>query len=220
MTETIDFAGDPHIGVFSRAFEDIAIVPPSAPETFTAAVKAELDVEIVSTTIQGSAIVGSLLAGNSHGLVVSGLVTPDERAVLEEYRDVMLLERIMNAAGNVILANDEFAVVHPGMPEGLAEEIGSFLNVPVLMSTLGGLPTVGMAAVSTNSGVLVHARATDPEIAHLESMTDLPIGTGSVNMGSGLIGTGLVANSKGFLAGMYTSGFELGRIEEVFGFLE
>jgi translation initiation factor 6 len=220
MTETIDFAGDPHIGVFSRAFEDIAIVPPSAPDAFTAAVKDELDVEIVATTIQGSSIIGSLLAGNAHGLVVSGLVTPEERAVLEEYRDVMLLERSMNAAGNVILVNDEFAVVHPGMPESLAEEIGSFLKVPVLMSTLGGLPTVGMAAVSTNRGVLVHPRATEQEITHLEAMTDLPIGTGSVNMGSGLVGTGLVANSKGFLAGMYTSGFELGRIEEVFGFLE
>lgn len=220
MTDTIDFAGDQHIGVFSRVFEDIAVLPPSAPEPFTAAVKDELDVEIVTTTIQGSSIVGSLLAGNTHGLVVSGLATSEERAVLEEYRDVMLLERVMNAAGNVILANDVFAVVHPGMPEGLAEEIGSFLKVPVLMSTLGGLPTVGMAAVSTNHGVLVHARATAQEIAHLEAMADLPIGTGSVNMGSGLIGTGLVANSKGFLAGQYTSGFELGRIEEVFGFLE
>jgi translation initiation factor 6 len=220
MTDTIDFAGDPHIGVFSRVFEDIAVIPPSAPDTFTAAVRDELEVEIVATTIQGSSIVGSLLAGNSRGLVVSGLATPEERAVLEEYRDVMLLERGMNAAGNVLLANDMFAVVHPGMSESLAEEIGSFLNVPVLMSTLGGLPTVGMAAVSTNRGVLVHARATAQEIAHLETMTDLPIGTGSVNMGSGLVGTGLIANSKGFLAGHYTSGFELGRIEEVFGFLE
>jgi translation initiation factor 6 len=39
-------------------------------------------------------------------------------------------------------------------------------------------------------------------------------------MGSGLLGTGLIANRNGYLAGIATSGFELGRIEDVFGFLE
>jgi translation initiation factor 6 len=38
-------------------------------------------------------------------------------------------------------------------------------------------------------------------------------------MGSGLVGSGLIANSHGYLAGAATSGFELGRIEEVFGFV-
>jgi translation initiation factor 6 len=111
-------------------------------------------------------------------------------------------------------------VVHPAMTERAAEEIGSFLGVPVIPCTFGGMPTVGMAAVATNNGVLVHPRATVHEIERLEAVTDLPVGSGSVNMGSGLVGTGLVANSKGYCAGMYTSGYELGRIEEVFGFLE
>ena len=48
----------------------------------------------------------------------------------------------------------------------------------------------------------------------------MPVGTGSINMGYGLIGTGLMANDTGYLAGNATSGFELGRIEDVFGFLE
>ncbi|HPM62781.1 MAG TPA: translation initiation factor 6, partial [Methanoregulaceae archaeon] len=47
-----------------------------------------------------------------------------------------------------------------------------------------------------------------------------PIGTGSVNMGSGLVGTGLIANARGYVAGLETTGFELGRIEDIFGFLE
>jgi translation initiation factor 6 len=126
----------------------------------------------------------------------------------------------MNAAGNVILANDTVAVVHPSMPQDLSMEVGSFLGVPVVKTTLGGIPTVGMAGVASKNGILVHARATAQEIGRIEEVTDLPVGTGSVNMGSGLVGTGLIANSRGYLAGIYTSGFELGRIEEVFGFLE
>lgn len=220
MTGTIDLAGDPNIGVYARVFEDIAIVYPGAPAEFTEALVRDLDVDIVTTTIQGSNIIGSLVAGNSRGLIVSGLADDDELAVLGDYRDIMLLEGSMNAAGNVILANDYVAAVHPDMSIDIAEEIGSFLGVPVIRLSLGGIKTVGMAGHATNKGILVHPRANDTEIAALERVVDLPIGLGSVNMGTGLVGTGLLANSKGYIAGSATTGFELGRIEEVFGFLE
>ncbi|WP_214019630.1 translation initiation factor IF-6 [Methanoculleus sp.] len=220
MTGTIDLSGDPNIGVYARVFEDIAIVYPGAPGEFTGFLARELDVEIVNTYIQGSSIIGSLVAGNSQGLVVSGLATDEELAVLSEYRDILLLEGTMNAAGNVILANDYVAAVHPEMEIDVAEEIGSFLAVPVVRLTLGGIKTVGMAGSATNTGILVHPRANDTEIANLERVVDLPIGLGSINMGSGLVGSGLLANSKGYIAGSVTTGFELGRIEEVFGFLE
>jgi translation initiation factor 6 len=220
MTGTIDLAGDPNIGVYARVFEDIAVVHPGTPREFQDALREELDVDVLVTAIQGSNIIGSLLAGNSQGLVVSGLITDTERALLEEYRPVLLLEGSMNAAGNVILANDVFAAVHPEMEIDVAEEIGSFLGVPVVRLSLGGIKTVGMAGYATNVGVLVHPRASDAELAALERVIALPIGLGSVNMGSGLVGTGLLANSKGYVAGSLTSGFELGRIEEVFGFVE
>lgn len=218
MSLTIGFAGDPHIGVFTRVFEDIAVIPPETPQEMRDAFQEDLGVDLVATHIQGTHIIGSLLAGNSRGLVVSGLVVEDERAALEEHREVMLLEGSMNAAGNVILVNDFFAAVHPEMDDDLIDEIGSFLGVPLVRLTLGGIKTVGMAGAVTNTGVLVHPRTTDQEIGVLESVTDLPIGRGSINMGTGLVGTGLVANTRGYIAGTYTSGFELGRIEEVFGF--
>ncbi|HOI58725.1 MULTISPECIES: translation initiation factor IF-6 [unclassified Methanoculleus] len=220
MTGTIDLTGDPNIGIYTRVFEDIAVVYPGAPREFTEALERELEVEIVNTLIQGSNIIGSLVAGNSQGLVVSDLATAEEVAALEEYREVFLLGGSMNAAGNVILANDYVAAVHPDMEIDVAEEIGSFLSVPIVRLSLGGIKTVGMAGYATNKGLLVHPRANDTEIAALERVVDLPIGLGSVNMGSGLVGTGLLANSKGYIAGSATSGFELGRIEEVFGFLE
>ncbi len=72
MEKTVSFGGDCNIGVFTRVFDDIAVVPPNAPGDFCEALTGLLGVEIVETTIQGSAIIGSLLAGNRHGFVVSG----------------------------------------------------------------------------------------------------------------------------------------------------
>ncbi len=220
MERTISFWGIPHIGVFSRVLDDIAVVPPSAPEEFREALSELLGVDIVTTTIQESEIIGSLLTGNSRGFIVSGMATKAEISGLREYHEVFLLEHTMNAAGNVILANDTFAAVHPDMPEGMAREIGDFLGVTVTPLTLGGVKTVGMAGVATNKGVLVNPRSTKAEIQRVEEISGIPVGTGSVNSGTGLIGTGLLANSKGYAAGLETTGFELGRIEDVFGFLE
>jgi translation initiation factor 6 len=220
MERTTAFGGDPNIGIFCRVLEEIAIVPPEAPGEFCEALRVALDVDLVRTTIQGSAIIGSLVAGNSRAVVVSGLATPDEVRVLEDYREVYRLEGGMNAAGNVIMANDRFAAVHPEMEPDVIEEIRSHLGVELIRLTLGGVKTVGMAGYATNRGVLVHARATPKEIGRLEAATDLPIGTGSVNLGSGLVGTGLLANSRGYIAGIETTGFELGRIADVFGFVE
>jgi len=107
MSLTLGFAGDPHIGVFTRVFEDIAVIPPETPQEMRDAFQEDLGVDLVATHIQGTHIIGSLLAGNSRGLVVSGLVVEDERAALEEHREVMLLEGSMNAAGNVILVKNK-----------------------------------------------------------------------------------------------------------------
>ncbi len=220
MDRTITFGGDPNIGVFARVLGDIAIIPPESPEEFREAVKTALDVTLVETTIQGSSIIGSLVAGNSRGIVVSGLATEEEVDLLAEHREVLLLTESMNAAGNVIMANDTFAAVHPDMPTDMMHAIGEFLGVEVFTLTLGGVRTVGMAGVATNKGVIVHPRATDQQIARIEAVAKVPVGTGSINMGSGLVGTGLLVNERGYLAGNATSGFELGRIEDVFGFLE
>jgi len=220
MEHTITFAGDPNIGVFARVLGDIAIVPPEAPEEFKNAVRDALKVSLVETTIQGSAIIGSLAAGNSRGVVVSGLATEEEVDRLAEHREVLLLTESMNAAGNVIMANDTFAAVHQDMPTELSQVIGDFLEVDVIHLTLGGVKTVGMAGVATSKGVIVHPRATERQISQLEEVAKVPVGTGSVNMGGALVGTGLLINERGYLAGNATSGFELGRIEDVFGFLE
>ncbi len=220
MERTTTFDGDPNIGVFARVAGDIAVIPPEAPEEFRAALREALGVELVVTTIQGSSIIGSLVAGNSRGLVVSGLATEEELKVLGKYRKVMSLSETMNAAGNVIMANDSFAAVHPDLPADIASKIGEFLEVEVIHITLGGVRTVGMAGVASNKGVIVHPRATAQEIARLEAVAKVPVGTGTINMGSGLVGTGVLVNDTGYIAGNATSGFELGRIEDVFGFRE
>ena len=214
--------GDPNIGVYARVFDDIAFVPIDAPAEFKSKIAEYLEVEVIETFIQGSSVIGLLLTGNSNGFVVSGLIQDSELDLLQEYGDVLLLGEEMNAAGNVILTNDSFAVVHPDMSSEMRKMVGEFLKVPTIPMSFAGVGTVGMTCACTNAGILLPARSAPEEISAMEEaipLEDFPVGTGSVNMGSNLIGTGLLINNKGYLAGNTTTGFELGRIEDVFGFL-
>jgi len=222
MDPTLSLNGDPNIGVFARVFDDVAFVPIDSPKEFKDKIGETFDVEVEETFIQGSSVIGLLLTGNSRGFVCSGLIQDSELDLLQDYGDVLLLGEEMNAAGNVILTNDSFAVVHPDMSSEMQRMVGEFLKVKVIPMSFGGVGTVGMTCACNNSGVLLPARSAPEEIEKLEN--EIPdtfsIGTGSVNMGSNLIGCGLLLNSKGYLAGNTTTGFELGRIEDVFGFFD
>jgi translation initiation factor 6 len=76
-----------------------------------------------------------------------------------------------------------------------------------------------MAAYATNKGVLAHPKATEAELAKLDEMFDVPVNIGTVNYGSPLVGSALLANTKGYVVGTESTGIELGRIEDSLGFV-
>ena len=77
-----------------------------------------------------------------------------------------------------------------------------------------------MAAIVTNKGCLCHPKITSDEKRALESIFKVEAMIGTVNHGVPLIGSGIIANTKGAVIGNLTTGIEMGRIEEALGFLE
>ena len=131
-----------------------------------------------------------------------------------------MIQDKLNAAGNDILVNDKGCLVHPDIKDKFLKEIEDVLGVPVVKGTIAGLKTVGMSAVVTGKGLLCHPKASDEELRVLEKVFGVPVMIGTVNHGSPVIGSGLVANSKGAIIGNLTTGIEMGRIEEALGFLD
>jgi len=215
------FAGSSYVGVFARATDHHLLVRPDVDADLQSSLSDELDVPAVPTTVGGSGTVGALATGNENGLLISGRATDRERDRLADAVDVPVRElpgRI-NAAGNVVLANDSGAYVHPELPEEAVETIREALGVPVERGELGGVRTVGTAAVATNRGVLCHPKATDAELDALEELLDVPADIGTINYGAALVGSGLVANESGYVVGQDTTGPELGRIEDALGYV-
>ncbi|WP_255169225.1 translation initiation factor IF-6 [Natrononativus amylolyticus] len=216
------FAGSAYIGVFARATDSCVLVRPDADDEVVEAFADELEVSAVGTTVGGSSTVGALATGNENGLLVSSRVLEYERERLEEAVDVPVTELpgSINAAGNVVLANDYGAYVHADLSREAVRIVKDALEVPVERGDLGGVRTVGTAAVATNRGVLCHPKATDGELDALEEVLDVRADVGTINYGAPLVGSGLVANDAGYVVGNDTTGPELGRIEDALGYLE
>ncbi len=214
------FSGSSYVGVFARATDACLLVRPDIDTTLQEDCSDELDVPAVATTVGGSGTVGALAAGNSHGLLVSSRVRERERERITDAVGLPVTElpgRI-NAAGNVVLANDHGAYVHPDLPRDAVKAVGEGLDVPVERGDLAGVRTVGTAAVATNQGVLCHPKSTDEELDALEALLDVPADIGTINYGGPLVGSGLIANSNGYIVGEETSGPELGRIDLALGY--
>jgi len=215
------FAGSAYVGVFVRATNEYLLTRPNADDDLVDALEGELSVPAIEVTIGGSGTVGALVAGNENGLIVSGRLAETEREALEAASiATTLLPGTINAAGNVVLANDYGALCHPEIPDEAVEAVREGLGVPVERGSLGGVGTVGTAAVATNRGVLCHPKTSDAELDFVEELLGVPADIGTINYGAPLVGSGLVANEHGYVAGEDTTGPELGRIEAALGYID
>jgi translation initiation factor 6 len=227
IRRTFSVDGSAYIGVFATCTESALLLPSHISDRLAAEMERALKVKAIRTSVAETSLIGCLAVGNSHGFIFSPYTLDSEiRRVEESARKEGLKEKVsrlpdrdrMNAVGNIILANDTVALIHPQLSAKTVEVIKETLEVKVYKGTIGGLKTVGMAAVVTNKGILAHNNATREELEFLEEIFELPVEIGSVNFGVPLIGAALLANTKGYAAGAETTGAELGRIEDALGF--
>jgi translation initiation factor 6 len=210
-------AGSPYLGVYVRAGESAAIVPPSTPGALKRSLEHILGVRVHDGTVADSELLGALLAFNSRGILVGETLDRPERERLETIAPVTEVRLRQNAVGNNVLVNDHGALVHPEFSDEAVHRVSEALQVPVERGTIAGLGTVGMAGSATNRGVVVHPKATDREVESIARALGAPVHRSTANFGVGIVGACLVANSRGVLVGALTTPVELIHLQEGFG---
>ena len=211
-------SGNPNIGVFAAANEDLAFTSADASPEFLRALEGALGVKTVPTTVAGAHVIGSLMAVNSNCAVVSGLADEREVEVIEEHIPCYRLDDALNAAGNNILVNDHGAIVSPEYGHEVARPLADALGVEVVFSSIAGCSTVGSVCRATNRGCVCHVDASDEEVELIKDVLKVTeVVRTTVNHGSRMVGAGIVANGRGAVVGDETTPIEMGRIEEGLG---
>lgn len=216
MLRRLEVNGNPFIGVFCAANEDLLLLDRAVPKADVRRIAEALGTRSVQTSVAHSSVIGSLVAMNSNGILASPFVEEDEMETIGG--PLYPLPHRLNAVGNNVLCNDHGALVHPGYDDDAVQFISEALGVPAARGTVAGVKTVGAVAVATNRGVLCHPHARPAEMDLLRETLRVPVAITTANYGSPLVGACMVANGKGAVVGSRTTPIELGRIEEGLGY--
>ncbi len=221
MLKRVDIVGNPNIGVFILATDDVAIVPFNLIDEKAEIIKETLEVDVVRSSISGSNLIGSLAVANSNGIVVSPHVLDREVNQFEELGlKVATIPSQYTAVGNVVAANDNGAIVSPFLSEDACNIISETLDVDVESRSIGGSDIIGSLINVTNKGFLITKNATSTEINLAREVFGVEGDIGTVGKGIPLVGACSIANSNGAIVAKGSTGPEMARVEEALGFLD
>jgi translation initiation factor 6 len=212
-----DVFGSPNIGVYCFCNEKIAIVPPGLTKRKINQFAETLGVGVCETTIGGSTLVGALASGNSNGVLVPHTIREYELERIQRLSKVVVVSSRWTALGNVVLANDLGAVIHPDAPPEIVAAVQDKLGVKSALGKIGTLPFVGALAIATNKGAIVSPNTRSEEQSIIESALHVNVEPSSTNGGVPFVKSGILANSKGAAVGPLTRGAELMQISRTLG---
>ena len=221
MLKRVDIVGNPNIGVFILATDDLAIVPFNLIDEKAEIIKETLEVDVVKSSIAGSNLIGSLAVANSKGIVVSPHVLDREVKQFEDLGlNVATIPGNYTAVGNIIAANDAGAIASPFLTEDALNIVESTLDVDVEARSIAGTDIIGSLIKVTNKGFLISKNATSTEINFAHKVFGVEGDIGTVGKGISLVGACSIANSNGAIVAKDSTGPEMARVEEALGFLD
>ena len=209
-----DVFGSPNIGVYCYCTENVVIVPPGLTNRKMNQFSDALGAGVCKTTIGGSTLVGAMVTGNSKGLLVPHIIRDYEYERLRGFSDVSVIKCLWTALGNVVLANDFGAIVHPEAPAEILSALEGELKVKPVGGKIGTLPFVGALGIATDKGAIVSPNTLTGELTVIESTLNVGVELSSTNGGVPFVRSGIIANSKGAVLGPLTRGAELMQISK------
>ena len=214
-----DLFNSPYSGVFCATNDLVTLVPPGIPDDDMEAISEALGTKVEVITIGGSSVLGTLIAMNNKGILVSNLITTLELEKLEEITAALdlnlgVLSERSNAIGNNFLLNDSGGFCNERLSKQSKVESEKIFEVDITSQSLNGMDTLGMIGCANTKGGLCHPEISDNEKEVMEKVLKVPVMEGTVNFCMPLVGAGIISSSKGAICGRQSTGVELGRVEE------
>ena len=221
----LNFKGDPNVGLYCVASDKVCLVGKSVPAKQVAKLKEVFKVPVIQANVYGTSLIGIFASAAKDVLLLPDVIFERELTEIKAASTklgikVKTFKTDKTALANNILCNDKVGIVSTEFSKEEVAEIEKLLGIKTIQLDIAEMDTPGSAGVLTSRGAMFGPNLSDEEIAKVEKLLGFEVGLGSINMGSPVIHSGVVANSHGFIVGGLSSGYEIGRVEESLGFLE
>ncbi len=225
--EALRINGEANIGLMIYANDKFALVGKSTDEKTIKIIKDILKVPCYKVSIAGTHLIGVFLNGTETDVLVPEIIYDKELEELNKIgkeHDVKfhVLNSELTCLGNNILIGSETAILNPDYTEEECKKVEELLGLKIIQALIADIEIIGATAVINydKKRALVHRDASDSDIELLKTELKVEIETGSVNMGSPYVKSGIVCNKNGFLIGSESGGPEITNADEVLGFLD
>jgi translation initiation factor 6 len=215
-----NYYGNPFIGLFAAANDEIAIVPMGSSQHFMDRIRESLEVRIMEMLVCESNLLGVYMCmSNSSIIVQEGIGDVEKKALESTGMNIVYINERHNAWGNNLCINSKGGIINGDVGRDAVKKLEGALGIEIVPMSIGGYRTVGTVVLATEKGFAVKNRATDDEIREIESALKVKGGVSTANMGSMVISACAIANSKGMVAGEATTGIEMSRLQDALGLM-
>lgn len=207
----VEIYRSPNVGIFLRANDRYLLAPKGIAATKSQKVAEDLKVTPCFVSVEGTRLLGPLIAMNNKGILASRMIEDYESKEIEDKTGIPVarLDSKFTAVGNLVAANDRGAVVSPILDAKAVAQVKDILDVEVYKLTIPDYVQVGAMTVATNSGAAVYPKLSEREVQEVGSVLGVEAYPASVNGGIPFLSSGLVANSNNAVVGNLTTGPEL-----------
>ncbi|HLC92159.1 MAG TPA: translation initiation factor IF-6 [archaeon] len=205
----------PYIGVFCTVTDDIALVPKSITQKELSEIEKTLDVSALRCEIGNSGLVGILAKGLGRKFAISALAEKEEKKALEkEGLEVHTIMHGFTSTGNLIALNENGGIASPLLAQREIDDLNAFFGVRFSTVKIDDNDICGASTTVTNKGFICHPNISEKGFSELEKIFSVKGMPTTANFGDMFVGNSVLANSKGVMAGLNTSGIELSKIDQ------
>ncbi|MFH1588032.1 MAG: translation initiation factor IF-6 [Candidatus Diapherotrites archaeon] len=202
----------PYLGVFCSLNEKYLVYPNTAEKKELKELN-KMCGELVPATIASSSLIGVFSKSLDEKILVTHLIEKNEKKNLEK-AGMEVKEIDLTAIGNLIALNENGGIASPLISKKQVKEAEDFFGVKFTVTKIGGSDLTGSCICVTNKGFIIHPNIAEKEFSLLEKIFKVKGAPTTANYGDKFVGNSVLANTKGIIAGMLTTGPELARIDE------
>ena len=206
------------VGIYLVANNSFMLYPSNLLKETVVKFESVFEVPSSAITINNSILLGVYSASNKYGIIVPNLIRDDENEKLESCLNgsaqIGIVKSIDNAFGNLILCNDNAAIIS-SLIKDYRKEIEDILNVETVIYEFADSILPGSISIANSHGCLVHPLATDDEIDYISSILKVETDVSTVNRGIPYVSSGAIVNDKNGIFGSHCTGPEMMRLSNV-----